>query len=46
MSTYDTFSPNNGAIHNTAQILKCVMSTVAEAELGVLYLNAKQAVMM
>ncbi len=37
-------SPNNGAILNTSQIIKSVMSSAAEAELGALYINAREAV--
>jgi hypothetical protein len=37
-------APNNGAILNTSQIIKSVMSSAAEAELGALYLNAHEAV--
>jgi hypothetical protein len=37
-------SPNNGAILNTSQIIKSVMSSAAEAELGALYINARGAV--
>jgi len=36
--------PNNGAILNTSSIIKSVMSSAAEAELGALYINASQAV--
>ena len=36
--------PNNGAILNTSSIIKSVMSSAAEAELGALYVNASQAV--
>ena len=43
MSSNTTFPANNGAIHNTAQVIKAVMSSVAEAELGALYINAKFA---
>ena len=39
-----TFPPNNGAIHNIAEIIKAVMSSAAEAELGALYINAKRGV--
>jgi hypothetical protein len=35
--------PNNGAILTVATIIKAVMSLAAEAELGALYLNAKEA---
>jgi hypothetical protein len=37
-------APNNGAILNTSQIIKSVMSSAAEAELGALYINACEAV--
>ena len=37
-------APNNGAILNISQIIKSFMSSVAEAELGVLYINAREAV--
>jgi hypothetical protein len=33
--------PNNGAIHNVAEIIKGVMSSAAEAELGAMYINAR-----
>ena len=36
--------PNNGAIHNVAEIIKAVMSSAAEAETGGLYINARKAV--
>ncbi len=36
--------PNNGAVLTIATIIKAVMSSVAEAELGALYLNAREAV--
>jgi len=36
--------PNNGAIHNVAEIIKAVMSSMAEAETGALYINARKAV--
>ncbi len=36
--------PNNGAILTITTIIKNVMSLVAEAELGALYLNAKEKV--
>ncbi len=35
--------PNNGAILTVTTIIKAVMSLAAEAELGALYLNAKEA---
>ncbi len=37
-------SPNNGAILTNATIIKNVMSSAAEAELGALYINSKEAV--
>ena len=36
-------APNNGAILNTYQIIKSVMSSAAEAELGTLCINAHEA---
>ncbi len=38
------FPPNNGAIHNVAEIIKGVMSSAAKAELGAMYINACKAV--
>ena len=38
--------PNNGAVLNISTIIKNVMSSAAEAELGTLFLNAKTAVPM
>jgi hypothetical protein len=35
---------NNGAVLTVAQIIKAVMSSAAEAELGALYINAREAV--
>jgi hypothetical protein len=35
--------PDNGAILNISKILKAVMSSAAEAELGALYINAWEA---
>jgi hypothetical protein len=35
---------NNGAVLNLAQLIKTVMSSAAEAELGALYINACKAV--
>ncbi len=37
---------NNGAVLNISQIIKTVMSSAAEAELGALFINAKTAVSM
>ena len=36
--------PNNGAIHNNAEIIKAVMSSAAEAEIGSAYNNARKGV--
>ncbi len=36
--------PNNGAILTNTTIIKALMSSAAEAKLGTLYLNAKEAV--
>ena len=38
--------PNNGAILTIAQIIDAVMSSAVEAELGALFINAKEAVHM
>ena len=35
---------NNGAIHTVAQIIKTVMSSAAEAELGALYINCREEI--
>ena len=43
MSSNTTFPANHGAIHNMAQVIKAVMSSAGEAELGALYINAKFA---
>jgi hypothetical protein len=37
---------NNGAVLNILQIIRAVMSSAAEAELGALFINAKMAVSM
>ena len=39
-----TYPENNGAVHTIAQIIKVVMSSAAEAELGALYINCRAAV--
>jgi hypothetical protein len=44
LSNDDRFPPNNGAILTNATIIKAVMSSAADAELGALFLNAKEAV--
>jgi len=40
----DTFPNNNGAVLTISQIIKVVMSSAAEAELGALYINSREAV--
>jgi hypothetical protein len=44
LSENDVFPTNNGAILTLAQIIKHVMSSAAEAELGALYINAREAI--
>ena len=36
--------PNNGAVLNIAQIIRDAMSSAAEAEIGAMYINAREAV--
>ena len=35
---------NNGAVLNTANLIKTVMSSAAEAEMGAIFLNAREAI--
>jgi hypothetical protein len=44
LSNDEQYPPNNGAILTIAQIIDAVMSSAAEAELGALFINAKEAV--
>jgi hypothetical protein len=44
LSSNEPNPPNNGAILTNAAIIKNVMSSAAEAEIGALYLNAREAV--
>ena len=44
MSNDDPIPTNNGAIHTTSQIIKAVMSSAAEAEIGALYINCREAI--
>jgi hypothetical protein len=44
MSNNTTKPPNNGAILTIAQIIKAVMSLAAEAEVGALYINYREAI--
>ena len=42
---YDCGDPaNNGAVRNLAQLIKAAMSSAAEAELGALYIDVREAV--
>ncbi|KAL7551824.1 hypothetical protein ACHAWF_015016 [Thalassiosira exigua] len=43
-SNDEEFPPNNGAVLTVAQIIKAVMSSAAEAEVGALYINAREAI--
>ena len=44
LSKNEDIPPPNGSILNIAEIIKAVMSSAAEAELGALYINAREAV--
>ena len=44
MASNEEIPKNNGAVLNISQIIRAVMSSAAEAELGALYINAKTAV--
>ena len=44
MSNDHADPPNNGAVLNIAQIIRAVMSSAAEAEIGAMYINAREAV--
>ncbi len=44
LSNDNSSTPNNGAILTISTIINAVMSLAAEAELGALFLNAKEAV--
>jgi hypothetical protein len=44
LSNNQPFPPNNGAILTVSEIIKAVMSSAAEAELGTLYVNAHKGV--
>ena len=44
MSSDSTHSKDNGAVLNIAKIMKNVMTSAAEAEIGALYLNSRQAI--
>ena len=44
MSNDDAIPNNNRAILRISQIIKAVMSSTAEAEIGALYINCKEAI--
>ena len=44
MSSNAAMSANNGAVLNVAQIIKAVMTSAAEDEIGAMYINAREAV--
>ena len=44
MASNIAFPENNGAVHTVAQIIKTVMSSAAEAELRVLYINCREVI--
>ena len=44
MSKDVSFPPNTGAVLNIAQIMKKIMSSAAEAEIGAIYVNSREAV--
>ncbi len=44
LSSDTTIRPNNGAVLNIAHIIKNVMSSAAKAELGGLYIMAREAI--
>jgi hypothetical protein len=46
MAGRDNIPTNNGAILSILQIIRAVMSSAAEAELGALIINTKAAVSM
>jgi hypothetical protein len=46
MASNKKIPQNNGAVLNISQIIRTVMSSAAEAELGALFINAKAAVSM
>ena len=44
MSNNDTITGNNGAVLTISQSIKAVMSLAAEAEIGALYINCREAI--
>ncbi len=45
MSNDEAIPSNNGAVLMMLQIIKAVMSSAAEAEIGALYINCKEAIL-
>ena len=46
LPTKHALAPHNGAVHTVCGILKHVMSSAAEAELGALYINGREATVL
>jgi hypothetical protein len=44
MLNNDALLPNNGAVLTISQIIKAVMSSVVEAEIGALYIHCQEAI--
>ena len=44
MSNKMTFPPNNGTVLTITKIIKAVMSSAAETELGALFINCKESI--
>ena len=44
MSNNMAFPPNNGAVLTISKIIKAVISSAAEAELGALFINSKESI--
>ena len=45
LSSNAAMPSNNGAVYNIAQIIKAVMTSTAEAEIGAININAREAVL-
>ena len=44
MSNNAAMPANNGAVLNISQIIKTVMTSAVESEIGAMYINAREAV--
>ena len=44
MSNNHPYPPNNGALLAIAQIIKAVVSSSTDAEIGALYINSREAI--